>query len=50
MIDHLNPYLASTFVADRLQEMRHPRHSHHAARLREQRATRRRGRRWLVSR
>ena len=48
MIDHLNPYLASTLVADRLQEMRHPRHRHHVH-LREQRTARRRGRR-LVSR
>ena len=50
MIDHLNPYLASTLVADRLQEARHPRHGHHVAYLREQRATRRRGLRRLLSR
>ena len=49
MIDHINPYLASTLVADRLQETRHPRHSH-AAQVRQQRAALRRGRRWLVSR
>jgi hypothetical protein len=48
MIDHLNPYLASSLVADRLQETRHPRHRH-AAEVRQQRATRR-PRRWLVSR
>ncbi|HET6561638.1 MAG TPA: hypothetical protein VFG72_07165 [Marmoricola sp.] len=49
MIDHLNPYLASTLVAERLEEStRARRNGYHAAQLRAQR-TRRRPRRRLVS-
>jgi hypothetical protein len=44
MIDHLDPYLTSTLVADRLRA-RDPQHSWHAAQLRAERAERRRTRR-----